>query len=154
MKTFRLLPGYFKIIGLLMVIPGAILGAMTLYGEFEFPWLDFKIREKDEFLLPAVENFTNELAFFLIIAGLLFLVFSREKEEDERVQQIRLEAFQWSFLVHFVLVIIANWFMFSENFFFVLIYGMFTPLLVFLGRFYYVLKIKEAPSFNENEGEV
>ena len=151
MKTFRLLPGRFKIIGLILAIPGIVLGIMCLHGGFEFEWLALKIRGENELFLPAVENFTNEVAFFLVLTGLMFIAFSREKEEDERVQQIRLEAFQWSFLVHFSFLQIANWLTYSEHFFFILMYSMFTPLLVFIGRFYYVLKVKESGFLREKE---
>jgi hypothetical protein len=149
MKKMRLLSPKWKWIGLALVVPGLILGAFSVFGNFQIPWLALKIREKAEFLIPAVENFTDELALTLVVAGLLMIAYSREKEEDERVQMIRLEAMQWGILVNFAIVLIANWSIYQGNFLYVMLFNLFTPLVVFLLRFYYVLFIAERENSEE-----
>lgn len=41
-------------------------------------------------------NFTDEVGSLLLIAGLLMIAFSREKEEDERTVKLRLESLLWA----------------------------------------------------------
>ncbi len=143
MKTMRLLPTAWKWPGLILSLTGLPLGALSVFGEFEFAWLSFRVREKGDLFSSEMENFTNELALTLIIAGLLILAFTRERDEDERIRQIRLEAFQWSILIHFVILLIGNWLLYGSAFFYLMTFNLCTPLLVFLLRFYYVLYISE-----------
>jgi hypothetical protein len=146
----RLLPSTWKWPGVLLSLAGMTLGAMSLFGGYEIAWLTLKIRQKAEFLSPAVENFTEELALTLLIAGLLILAFTREKDEDERVRLIRLEAFQWSILANFIIVLAGNWSLYGEGFFYLMVFNLFTPLVVFLLRFYYVLYVSELRAEKSN----
>lgn len=150
MKTMRLLPTTWKWPGVLLSLGGMILGVMSLFGGYEIGWLALKIRQEAEFLSPAVENFTEELALTLLIAGLLILAFTRVKGEDERVRLIRLEAFQWSILVNFIIVLAGNWSLYGEGFFYLMVFNLFTPLIVFLLRFYYVLYVSEPRAEKSN----
>jgi hypothetical protein len=136
-----LLPSIWKWPGALLSLAGMILGALAVFGSFEIAWLALKIRKESELFSPAVENFTDELALTLLIVGLLILAFTREQDEDERVRLIRLEAFQWSILVNFCIVLVANWLLYGGDFLYVMLFNLFTPLVVFLLRFYYVLHI-------------
>jgi len=145
MKTMRLLPTSWKWPGAILSILGLALGFAAELGDFSFSWLTFKVREeKGMFSLSAEEDFTNELALTLTIVGLLMLAFTRERDEDERVRLIRLEAFQWSILVNFIIILIGNWALYGGNFFWLMTFNLFTPLIVFLLRFYYVLYIRES----------
>jgi len=92
------------------------------------------------------ENFTNELALTMTLIGLLLLSFTNEKEEDERTRLIRLEAFQWSILVNFFIVLLGNWVFYGGDFFYLMIANLFTPLLVFLLRFNYVYYLADRQS--------
>ncbi|MBL7804405.1 MAG: hypothetical protein JNL02_11760 [Saprospiraceae bacterium] len=139
MKTLRLLPTVWKPVGFVLALAGAVLGTLTVFGNFEIPGFGFNLRKEDEFLVPRFENFTQELALTLLLVGLLAMAFSRVKHEDERVQLIRLEAFQWSVLVQFSVLLAANWLLYGGNFFYAMLFNLFTPLIVFLLRFHYVL---------------
>lgn len=141
----RLLPTSWKWPGAILSILGLALGFAAELGEFSFSWLVFKVREeKGMFSLSAEEDFTNEVALTFTVAGLLILAFTRERDEDERVRLIRLEAFQWSILVNFIIVLIGNWVLYGGGFFWLMTFNLFTPLVVFLLRFYYVLYIRES----------
>lgn len=144
MKTMCLLPASWKWPGLILSLAGLGLGAFTLFDDYEWKWLSLRVREEGKLFEPAVENFTNELALTMVLVGLLILVFSREHYEDERIQLIRLEAFQWSVLVHFIIVLVGNWALYGQNFFLLMTANLFTPLVVFMLRFYYVLYIRES----------
>lgn len=144
MKTMRLLPVTWKWPGAILSILGLALGFAAELGEFSFSWLKFIVREKNSFLDTAEEDFTNEVALTFTVVGLLILAFTRERDEDERVRLIRLEAFQWSILVNFIIVLIGNWVLYGGSFFWLMTFNLFTPLVVFLLRFYYVLYIRES----------
>jgi hypothetical protein len=90
----------------------------------------------------------DELVSLSLLIGLLLLGFSREKVEDEWIQKVRLESFQWAFLVNSLLLIAFTVFTHGMPFLSVMVYNMFTPLLIFVGRFYYVLYLK--PLFSKN----
>ena len=141
MKTLRLLPARWKRVGFVLALAGAVLGALAVFGGYEIPGFGLQLRKEDHFLTPAFENFTQELALTFLLVGLLMMAFSRVKFEDERVQLIRLEAFQWSFLVHFSILLLANWLLYQGNFFYAMLFNLFTPLVVFLLRFHYILYV-------------
>jgi hypothetical protein len=134
-----LLPTHWKWPGALLSLAGIALHVLVE----EIPWLAFRVRAEGTLLKPAVENFTNELALTLLVVGLLILAFTRERDEDERIRLIRLEAFQWGMLVNFLIVLAANWVLYGGDFLSFMLFNLFTPLIVFLLRFYYVLYIRE-----------
>ncbi len=141
MKTMRLLAPKWKWIGVALTVPGLVLGFFSVFYEFEFPWLNFQLRDEKEtdFFRKAEENFTNEIALTLTVVGLLILAYTREEVEDERVRLIRLEAFQWSVLISFLLVLAGNWLLYSFDFYVFMVFNLFTPLVIFVLRFHYVL---------------
>ncbi len=135
MNTIKLLSPRWKRIGLLLALPGIILGA---WG-YEIPWLEVPITSGDNIFHSGSNNLTNEICLTLVIAGLLLIAYSRERIEDEHVRLMRLEAFQWSVLANFVIVLIANWTVYGFDFLTVMMLNLFTPLVVFLLRFHYTL---------------
>jgi hypothetical protein len=148
-KTMRLLPTGFKWPGLLLSLAGMMLGTATVAWEFSFDFLSFNVRESQDFFKADVENFTNELALTMTLLGLLLLSFTNEREEDERTRLIRLEAFQWSILVNFFIVLVGNWVFYGGDFFYLMIANLFTPLLVFLLRFHYVYYLADRRTKSE-----
>ncbi|GAB3699375.1 hypothetical protein GCM10027592_25390 [Spirosoma flavus] len=87
----------------------------------------------------APQNLTDELAGIGIIMGLMLIAFSREKVEDEMISQLRLEALQWSVYVNYFILAIAMLTIYDSAFFDVMIYNMFTVLLVFIVRFRWLI---------------
>lgn len=85
------------------------------------------------------QNLTNEVAGLGIIIGLMMIAFSREKVEDEMIGQLRLEALQWSVYANYLILAISMLTVFDEAFFSVMIYNMFTVLLVFIARFRWLI---------------
>ena len=139
MKTKWLFPHRFRLIGWLVFIPLAILGMVSMNGEFEFSLLTLPIVADDFLGSPILVNLTNELAAVGVIVGLLFIAFSREKVEDEMISQLRLEALQWSVYVNYLILIILIIAVHGGNFLLVTVYNMFTVLLVFIARFRWLI---------------
>lgn len=154
MKKLSLLPPFWKRIGLFLALPGLVLGTLNVLNGFEIPGFEIRMREEGGFFSSPIENFTDELALTLVVVGFLLICYSRERIEDERVQQIRLESFQWSILVNFAIVLIGNWTLYQGHFFYLMVVNLFTPLVVFLLRFYYVLYRSEARITDEMEKSI
>lgn len=155
MKSRFLFPYRFKLIGWLLALPGFVLGYLVVYNDYKIPGFGLQLRATSQLFLPAYENFTNELALTLVVAGLIFIAFSKQKIEDELTAKIRLNALYWAILVNFLLyalflsaVVAINEFdmralangidAFLGGYTF-MTYNLFTPLVIFATRFYYLL---------------
>ncbi len=143
MKSKYLLPTWCGIVGYLLAIPGFILGYLTIIKKYEIPGFGFNLREKGNLLQGTFENFTNELAIFLVVIGLLFIAFSKSKKEDELLAKLRLNSLYWSVMIYyivynfgFLLINIIDEIPFIGDH--ILELNIFTPLLVFIVRFYYL----------------
>ncbi|MEZ0539299.1 hypothetical protein [Fibrella arboris] len=137
MTTRLLFPHRFRLIGWIIFVPSAILGLATLYADYEISWLTFGT--VDTVIGIAQNNMTNELAGIGVIVGLLLAAFSKEQLEDEMIGQIRLEALQWSVYVNYFVLAISMLIVYDADFFNVMVYNMFTMLLVFIGRFHWLI---------------
>lgn len=156
MKNKFLFPSYFKIIGCFLAIPGFIFGYLSVYQDFYIKSLDIRV---GGFYSPEINNFTNELSLASLVIGLLFIAFSRLKQEDELTAKLRLDALHWAVLINYILFFAVE-ILFSlfrkvgyyelEKFVFdtghwntdFSLYNMFTPLVIFIGRFYYLVHYK------------
>lgn len=147
MKTRFLFPYSFKRMGWMMLIPSSILGLIVYFMDYQFPFLDVKVFAiADSFPFSSRANFslsdnniTDELLGILIIVGALFVACSKEKAEDEFIAQTRLESLLWATYINYSLLLLAMIFVYGAEFFSVLVFNMFTHLLIFLVRFNYVL---------------
>ncbi|MBL7826050.1 MAG: hypothetical protein JNJ57_05425 [Saprospiraceae bacterium] len=148
-----------KTIGWLLTIPALIAGIYYMAidgGEYlkitlppwmeKFMWIDNGFFSRST---GAIEiAILDELICLFLFAGLLLLAFSREKVEDEWIQRVRLESFQWALLVNTLLLMLFVIFAHGFPFLSVMVYNMFTPLLIFVGRYYYILRLK--PLFSKD----
>jgi len=149
MKAKFLFPYQYKFVGwtltilfLLIWIVGAITKAELDFFTITLP---FKYALQDSFDASSNQttlNLGDEFMVIGLIVGMILIAFSKEKVEDEYVSQVRLETLQWAIYINFGLLIVATIFVYGTYYFNVMIYNMFTPLLFFIGRFYYVLYLK------------
>lgn len=131
MKSNYLLPHGYKRIGWCLTIPFLLLGLyMTIFGQsVGLPvWLE-----------KIFGDYLDEVISIALIVGLLLVGFSREKTEDEYITKIRLESLQLSVLANYVLLIICVLVFYGMNFFSVMIYNMFTTLIIFVIRFNFII---------------
>lgn len=156
MKPRFLFPHHYKLMGWVIAIPSIILGLFVLFNDFSFDYftvqLPFKYYFSDTFVQGtsktnitdevSVLNFTDEIATIGSITGLILIAFSKVKVEDEYVSKIRLESLQWAVYFNFAMLILATLFVHGMAYFQVIIFNMFTPLVFFIVRFYYILFIK------------
>ncbi|GAB3894153.1 hypothetical protein GCM10028803_09180 [Larkinella knui] len=162
MKTHWLFPNRYRLIGWILFVPSAILGLAGMYEEFRLDFLTILLdapkadtgflyrlfwwmTDGGSFLTSHHNtlNLTDELAAIGIIIGLLFVAFSKEKVEDEMISRLRLEALQWAVYVNYIvlgaLIILVHGGLFLN----VMIYNMFTVLLMFIIRFRLAIRRNE-----------
>lgn len=137
MENSLLIPGKYKVIGWIIFVLFACLGIATIYWEYQVPGLRLPIKENG--ISFADYNLTNEIALAGVVIGLIMIVFSREKIEDEYISFLRLKCWQWSVLINYLILIILNFVFYGTSFYLVLIYNLFTIPLIFIVKFNYSL---------------
>ena len=114
MNTNYLFPHKLKRVGLVLFIPGLILGFLHLL-EVEPSLLDFNVFAvateagllRTKFFSFTETNILDELAGILMILGALLLAFSREEFEDEYISKIRLDSLVWATYVNYIVLILS-----------------------------------------------
>ncbi len=146
MKTKFLFPYQFKRVGWILLIPSAILGFITIFDIMKFQFLDLKVFAiySSHFgwnTLFGIENnnIADEIFGILCIIGAIFLAFSKEKHEDEFIAKTRMESLVWATYINYAILIICILFFYEIAFLYVMIFNMFTILILFIIRFNYIL---------------
>jgi len=155
MKSHFLFPHYFKLIGWILTIPGLIAGYFVLFRQYKIP--GFGPADIHNSMPFPLNTYTDELVLTIVVLGTLFIAFAKEKKEDELTTNIRRNALYWAILTNYLLCIILlavalikGVFFFDPRHFLetygyeIIIsqYNLFTPLIIFVLRYYYLLYIK------------
>jgi len=150
MKPSLLFPPIFKIIGVMLLIPGLVLWYLYLFRYYEIPFLSYGPNNP----FGGNNNFTDETFVTLVVVGLLFIGFSKLKNETGATNQLRLKALYWSMLVNgilletsFIYSLLGELLKIPEKYTLPEYYGpynLFIFLFIFVFQFYYLLyKIKK-----------
>lgn len=137
--TKILLPHYFQKIGWLLFIPAVILGFLALSIEFEFSWFEIAGIRESGFLVSSEENFTNELAIIGIFLSLFFIAFSKEQQEDEYIQKMRLDSILFACYGYFLFNVLGAIVFYGLDYFSFMLINMFTLPLLFIVRFRWIM---------------
>jgi len=139
-----LLPNYFKLIGWILLVPSAILGFFLMLSDLEstlkinskvFALYNDEIMGSQRHTGIISTDITNTLVGVFFILGAMMVGFSKEKKEDEYVANLRLSSLMWAVWVNYVLLLLSFIFIYGMGFFHVMIYNMFTVLIIFIARF-------------------
>lgn len=158
MSNKLLLPNRFKKIGWLILIPSTILGIVLCFNQFNTDWLHASVFAiaNDETLGSQKyfgfrdTNITNTVIGASFIIGALLVSFSKEKTEDEFIAEIRLSSLLWAVCVSYILLLAAFLLIYGTPFLNVMVYNMFTVLIIFIVRFNYIL-YKNAKSVSDEK---
>ena len=151
MKANYLISNKYKIPGWILLISGLILGVILRFSDFESDFLETKVlaisgggdtifsnsgldNTNDYFRIIENSIFDEIIAIMSIIGG-LFVGFSKEKIEDEFIYKLRKDSLVWAIIINYVILIFTVIFVYNLSFFNILVYNMFTPLLIFIIRF-------------------
>ena len=124
MKKQPLLPHRFKMIGWVIFVP-----------VFTY-WL-LNINTQLFSLFKIEPNLTILIATLLI--SLIFIAFSKQKQEDEFVSSLRLNSWLWAAWINSALLLLADLFIYGRTFLSVVELNLFTFLIIFIIRFHYLL---------------
>ncbi len=147
MSNKLLLPNKLKTIGWIILIPATVVGIVLTIIGFETNWINAKVFAffTDEFFGGTrfftfiKTDITNTITGVLFITGAVLVGFSSEKKEDEYIANIRLSSLLWAVWVSYLLLLLAFLFVYGTAFLTVMIYNMFTVLIIFIVRFNYIL---------------
>jgi hypothetical protein len=150
MKTKLLFPNQFKQIGWILLIPSAIMGILIIFFDFKLNFLDLKtfaiysggidwLGGSTTIFGFIKDNLTDEIIGILFLVGAILVAFSREKLEDEFIARTRLESLVWATYINYAVLILCLLFFYNIGFMMVMIFNMFTILIFFICRFYYIL---------------
>lgn len=150
MKTL-LLPHGYKKIGWILLVPSLIVGIIFVVLDFHLPFeptintfgyfgKGFEIghAKQPAFRVGAIDLIPNLVSILLLIGG-IFVVFSKEKTEDEFINQIRLHSLQFSVFINYALLLICILCIHGIAFLDVMVYNMFTVIFIYILRFHYLL---------------
>jgi len=153
MKTRFLFPHQLRLVGWLLAIPGLVLGYFSVYRDFHISWLGYTVKSTSIFVKGSIyHDYTNTLALTLVIVGLFLAAFSKEKTEDELTSRMRYNALYWAVLANYLIYFI--WLIATiviellhldkdplgslADILGMSTYNLFTPLLIFTARYYYL----------------
>jgi hypothetical protein len=152
METRFLLPNKFKLIGWILLLPSAILGIIQI---FYLSGSGLKFFEASMFTIcsggfapwdgsPVIlgfdkVNLTGTIIGILFILGAVMVAFAKEKHEDEFITKIRLESLLWATYINYAILLFSFLFFYGIGFMYVMIFNMFTIIILFIVRFNYIL---------------
>lgn len=147
MSNEFLLPNKYKLIGWCLLIPSAILGLILTFIGMEtfrvkskvFAIINEPLMEPTEFFKVIDSNITPTFVGALFIVGAMMVGFSKEKREDEFIAKVRLSSLLWAVWINYVLLFLSFAFVHGFSFLNVMMYNMFTVLIIFIVRFNYIL---------------
>ncbi len=146
--TVTLLPNKFKTLGWLILLPAIFMGLFVIYNDYSVEWLNVKtftlinenFGQKTEFFTIIETNLTNTILGTLLIIGGLIVSFSKEKIEDEYISSLRLSSFMWAFFFNYIILLLSFLFVYGLSFLDIMVYNMFTVLIIFISRFHYLIQ--------------
>lgn len=147
MVQIKLLPNRYKKWGWVLMTIGLGLGIYGLFSSselgllFQVPsFFHTGILSTDFVWVKWVENdLTDELITCCIIIGGLLIGFSKERDEDEYTALLRLKALTWAVVANYSVLLLATAIIYDFMYLNVMIYNMFTIILIFVGRYQFLL---------------
>jgi hypothetical protein len=151
MKTKFLLPHKFKRIGIIILLSTiAMLVVEWLTGGLLFlqdvpiiavvdTGMPLSFQAENDYFVRIQDDIRFELYSVFAIIGGIFLAFSKQRIEDEYISKIRLESLVWATYLHFILLILSILAVYGIGFLNVLFINVFSVLILFNIRFYFIL---------------
>ena len=156
MKQNYLLPHGFKRVGLIMLVPFLAACIWLLCGPCEGDWFlvdvpalfTLDIASTSEWFGMTVTDPVNEICMLGLLASLVFLALSKERDEDEMTAVVRMQSFVWSFWCTAVLMLVAILFVYDLAFMYFAFASVFVCFIMYICKFNYeMIKIRRT----ENE---
>lgn len=138
MESKFLLSNKFKIPGWLLVISGFILTIIRFRYGIKPSFLDVKVFAfyssfiETKYFSVVENHFSEEIAGCLLILGFLLIVFSKEKEENDRVSQLRNESLTLGVLINSLFMILGMLFFFGFAYIEVMLFNVISLFVIYI----------------------
>ncbi len=132
-----MLPHRFRSVGFVLIGFGLILGFLRFNIGFKPEFLHQRVFAffslyLEPFYFKIIENqLLEEIAGLLLLFGLFFIAFSKEKEEDIRINSLRLKSFFISTYIDFLFLVLSMVFTYGLGFIYMMIIHSFLFLVVY-----------------------
>lgn len=144
MKKNDLFPHRFKLIGWCLFVPffGLLLLMMAtdLIDDslITFPTLGISLGgffDGKAGVHIVREGMLQEIVFVGLSLGLLFISFSKERDEDELIGSLRMQSFVWAVKWNTALLIVGTWIIFGSLYLYFMYLWIFSLFFFYIGRF-------------------
>ena len=144
MSRNYLFPARFQKFGWFLLVPFGLMFLLFAFGpdsikeQWRMPV--FAIADEELFQKTIWFSFTSnavfdEVTLIGLIVSLLLIAFSKEKEEDEFISQIRLNSLVWALLINYGILILAELFVYAFSFLNILYFNLIMILVLFVIKF-------------------
>ncbi len=143
MKLF--LPNKFRIYGWIIILFGVILGITRFYFGIKMKILDIKVfavysKYFETNYFKLIDNHVSEeLTALLLLVGLFFISFTKEKIENDSIAELRYKSLILTFYINTALVALSFLFVYGFGFINVLVINVFSPFIIYIILFKYFL---------------
>lgn len=136
-----LFPRKFKFIGIILCLIGTILGIMRFYFGVKPKFFDVNVFAiysqyfETNYFKVISNHISEELTALFLITGLLLLCFTKEKNENESLNQLRLKSLVITFYVNTIFLLFSFTFIYGLIFINILVLNLISPFLIYLITF-------------------
>lgn len=141
MLTNILFPRTFKIPGVILFLIGFSLGLVRFYFGIKPKFFDVKVFSiysqyfETSYFKVISNHISEELTALFLITGLLLICFSKEKDENESLNQIRLKSLILTFYINTGLILLSFIFIYGFVFINVIVLNLISPFIIYLITF-------------------
>jgi len=144
MSRNYLFPARFQKFGWFLLVPFGLMFLLFALGpdsiKERWPMPVFALVDEVLFQKTNWFSFTSncvfdEVTLIGLIISLLLIAFSKEKDEDEFISQIRLNSLVWALLINYGILILAELFVYGLAFLNVLYFNLILILVLFVIKF-------------------
>ncbi|WP_405376906.1 hypothetical protein [Nonlabens sp. Asnod3-A02] len=145
MKKTYLFPNKFKLLGMVLFISSFTLFILAFIMQYDIELSFFDVTMPvissnpifgdREFFTTVDTNITIHLIIMLVIIGGLVFGFSKERIEDELISDIRKNSLIWAVYFNYTLLIISLFLLADLDMIAMIVFNVFTLLLIFIIRF-------------------
>jgi hypothetical protein len=142
-----LLPYRYKLPGIILITSGLILSSMFFITDFRIEIPVFAIISsfaETRFFVTFRTNFSDEIILLVLIAGFSLVAFSKEKEEDDLICELRYKALVNTVIINIIFLVIMILFIYGTGFISVMVFDIILPFIIYLCIFnYFKYKVKQ-----------
>ena len=134
------LPYTFRLLGWALIFTGCFFAVLYFWFGFSLQIPAFAIYSsflQTKILTVIHTNFADELILLLLIIGLLFLMFSKDRFENQQLNEFRVKALIRAIFANYLLLLFSIIFIFGSGFMSVLIFNLFSILIIYQIFFYF-----------------